>query len=247
MSNLENTVTLITGASSGIGAATALKLASRGSKVVLAARNEEKLQKLVSQIKEAGGEASYHITDVSRRSSLEDLVQFAITKYGKVDNLVNNAGLMLFSDWKDVAVDDWDQMIDTNIRGYLNAIAAALPGMIAQGHGKILNMSSVAGLHVGGSSGVYSATKFFIRGITESLRKEVGVEHGIQVSMISPGVIDTGWADKVNNGEGKKAAQELNKIAITPEQVADTVAYTLDQPDDLTINDIVIHPTKQDW
>lgn len=247
MSNLENTVTLITGASSGIGAATALKLASRGSKVVLAARNEEKLQKLVSQIKEAGGEASYHITDVSRRSSLEDLVQFAITKYGKVDNLVNNAGLMLFSDWKDVAVDDWDQMIDTNIRGYLNAIAAALPGMIAQGHGKILNMSSVAGLHVGGSSGVYSATKFFIRGITESLRKEVGVEHGIQVSMISPGVIDTGWADKVNNGEGKKAAQELNKIAITPEQVADAVAYTLDQPDDLTINDIVIHPTKQDW
>lgn len=247
MSNLENTVTIITGASSGIGAATALKLASKGSKIVLAARNEEKLEKLVSQIKEAGGEASYHVTDVSERSSLEDLVKFAVSKYGKVDSLVNNAGLMLFSDWKDVAVDDWDQMINTNIRGYLHAIAAALPGMIAQGHGKILNMSSVAGLHVGGSSGVYSATKFFIRGITESLRKEVGVEHGIQVSMISPGVIDTGWADKVNNSEGKKAAQELNKIAITPEQVADAVAYALDQPNNLTINDIVIHPTKQDW
>lgn len=116
--------------------------------------------------------------------------------------------------------------------------------MIAQGHGKILNMSSVAGLHVGGSSGVYSATKFFIRGITESLRKEVGVEHGIQVSMISPGVIDTGWAD---NSEGKKTAQELNKIAITPEQVANAVVYALDQPNNLTINDIVIHPTKQDW
>lgn len=247
MSNLENTVTIITGASSGIGAATALKLASKGSKIVMAARNEEKLQKLVSQIKDAGGEAAYHLTDVSERSSLEDLVKFAISKYGKVDSLVNNAGLMLFSDWKDIAVDDWDQMINTNIRGYLHAIAAALPGMIAQGHGKILNMSSVAGLHVGGSSGVYSATKFFIRGITESLRKEVGVEHGIQVSMISPGVIDTGWADKVNNSEGKKAAQELNKIAITPEQVADAVAYALDQPNNLTINDIVIHPTKQDW
>lgn len=247
MSNLENTVTIITGASSGIGAATALKLAEKGSKIVLAARNEEKLQKLVSQIKDAGGEASYHVSDVSERSSLEDLVKFAVSKYGKVDSLVNNAGLMLFSDWKDVAVDDWDQMINTNIRGYLHAIAAALPGMIAQGHGKILNMSSVAGLHVGGSSGVYSATKFFIRGITESLRKEVGVEHGIQVSMISPGVIDTGWADKVNNSEGKKAAQELNKIAITPEQVADAVAYALDQPNNLTINDIVIHPTKQDW
>jgi len=247
MSNLENTVTIITGASSGIGAATALKLAEKGSKIVLAARNEEKLQKLVSQIKEAGGEASYHVTDVSERSSLEDLVKFAVSKYGKVDSLVNNAGLMLFSDWKDVAVDDWDQMINTNLRGYLHAIAAALPGMIAQGHGKILNMSSVAGLHVGGSSGVYSATKFFIRGITESLRKEVGVEHGIQVSMISPGVINTGWAEKVNNSDGKKAAQELNKIAITPEQVADAVAYALDQPNNLTINDIVIHPTKQDW
>lgn len=247
MSNLENTVTIITGASSGIGAATALQLAGKGSKIVLAARNEEKLQKLVSQIKDTGGKAAYHLTDVSERSSLEDLVQFAISKYGKVDSLVNNAGLMLFSDWKDVAVDDWDKMIDTNIRGYLHAIAAVLPGMIAQGHGKILNMSSVAGLHVGGSSGVYSATKFFIRGITESLRKEVGVEHGIQVSMISPGVINTGWAEKVNNGDGKKAAQELNKIAITPEQVADAVAYALDQPNNLTINDIVIHPTKQDW
>ncbi|MBX8518315.1 SDR family oxidoreductase [Pseudomonas cichorii] len=247
MSNLENTVTIITGASSGIGAASALRLASQGSKIVLAARNEEKLKKLVSQIKDAGGEASYYVINVSERSSLDDLVKFTVSKYGKVDSLVNNAGLMLFSDWKDVAVDDWDQMIDTNIRGYLHAIAAVLPGMIAQGHGKILNMSSVAGLHVGGSSGVYSATKFFIRGITESLRKEVGVENGIQVSMISPGVIDTGWADKVNNSEGKKAAQELNKIAITPEQVAEAVAYTLDQPNDLTINDIVIHPTKQDW
>ncbi|MBX8534778.1 SDR family oxidoreductase [Pseudomonas cichorii] len=247
MSNLENTVTIITGASSGIGAASALRLASQGSKIVLAARNEEKLKKLVSQIKDAGGEASYYVINVSERSSLDDLVKFTVSKYGKVDSLVNNAGLMLFSDWKDVAVDDWDQMIDTNIRGYLHAIAAVLPGMIAQGHGKILNMSSVAGLHVGGSSGVYSATKFFIRGITESLRKEVGVENGIQVSMISPGVIDTGWADKVKNSEGKKAAQELNKIAITPEQVAEAVAYTLDQPNDLTINDIVIHPTKQDW
>lgn len=247
MSHLENTVTVITGASSGIGAATALKLAERGSKIVLAARSEERLQGLVAQITRAGGVASYHLTDVAERSSVDELVKFAVSQYGKVDSLVNNAGLMLFSDWVDVAVDDWDQMIDTNVRGYLHAIAAALPGMIAQGHGKILNMSSVAGLHVGGSSGVYSATKFFIRGITESLRKEVGVEHGIQVSMISPGVMDTGWADKVTNSDGRKAAQQLNKIAITPEQVADAVAYALDQPNNLTINDIVIHPTKQNW
>ena len=247
MSHLENTVTVITGASSGIGAATALKLAERGSKIVLAARSKERLHGLVTQITQAGGVASYHLTDVGDRSSVDELVKFAVSRYGKVDSLVNNAGLMLCSDWVDVAVDDWDQMINTNVRGYLHAIAAALPGMIAQGHGKILNMSSVAGLHVGGSSGVYSATKFFIRGITESLRKEVGVEHGIQASMISPGVIDTGWADKVTNSDGRKTAQQLTKIAITPEQVADAVAYALDQPNNLTINDIVIHPTKQNW
>ncbi|MDD1507700.1 SDR family oxidoreductase [Pseudomonas sp. CNPSo 3701] len=247
MSKLKGAVTVITGASSGIGAATAIKIASLGGVVVLAARNEEKLQAIVTQIKEAGGEASYHITDVSKRESLQSLVQFAEATYGKVDALVNNAGLMLFSDWKDVAIDDWEKMISTNIQGYLNAIAAVLPKMLDQGHGKILNMSSVAGLHVGASSGVYSATKFFIRGITESLRKEVGVQNGIQVSMISPGVIDTGWADKVNDEAGREAAQKLNEIAITPEQIADAVAYALDQPANLTVNDIVIHPTKQDW
>jgi len=247
MSNLNNTVTLITGASSGIGAASAIKVASLDSKVVLAARNEEKLKALVANIKEAGGEAAYYLTDVADKSSLQGLVEFAIARYGRVDHLVNNAGLMLFSDWKDVATDDWEKMIDTNIKGYLYAIAAALPKMLEQGHGKILNMSSVAGLHVGGSSGVYSATKFFIRGITESLRKEVGVESGIQVSMISPGVIDTGWADKVNDAKGREAAKALNEIAIRPDQVADAVAYALDQPSNLTINDIVIHPTKQDW
>lgn len=247
MSNVKNTVIVITGASSGIGAASAIKLASLGGKVVLAARNEEKLKALVAEIRNAGGEASYYVTNVTDKTSLVGLVEFAIKQYGRIDSLVNNAGLMLFSDWKDVVVDDLEKMIDTNIKGYLYAIAAALPQMLEQGHGKILNMSSVAGLHVGGSSGVYSATKFFIRGITESLRKEVGVDSGVQVSMISPGVIDTGWADKVSDAKGREAAKALNEIAITPEQVADAVAYALDQPTNLTINDIVIHPTKQDW
>jgi len=247
MSNVKNTVIVITGASSGIGAASAIKLASLGGKVVLAARNEEKLKALVAEIRNAGGEASYFVTNVTDKTSLVGLVEFAIKQYGRINSLVNNAGLMLFSDWKNVVVDDWEKMIDTNIKGYLYAIAAALPQMLEQGHGKILNMSSVAGLHVGGSSGVYSATKFFIRGITESLRKEVGVDSGVQVSMISPGVIDTGWADKVSDAKGREAAKALNEIAITPEQVADAVAYALDQPTNLTINDIVIHPTKQDW
>lgn len=243
----KETVTVITGASSGIGAATAIRLARSGSRIILAARSEDKLKDIVNEIISEGGSAEYRVTDVTSKEDVCELIRYVNEKYGRIDHLINNAGLMLFSDWADTAVDDWSKMIDTNIHGYLNAIAAVLPVFLEQKCGHILNMSSVAGLHTGTSSGVYSATKFFIRGVTESLRKEVGVAHGIQVSMISPGVIDTGWADKVNDSKGKEAAKELNEIAIKPGQVADAVAYALDKPQELTINDIVIHPTRQDW
>lgn len=247
MTHLTDTVTIVTGASSGIGAATAKRLAADGSKIVLAARSEDKLSQLVKDITDAGGTAAYRVTDVTDAHDLIGLVDFTLAVYGRVDILVNNAGLMLFSYWKDTAVDDWQKMIDTNIHGYLNAIAAVLPKMIEQGSGHILNMSSVAGHNVGAASGVYSATKFFIRGITESLRKELSVDNGIQVSMVSPGVIDTGWTDKIGNASGKAAAEQLNGIAITPEQVAGAVSYALNQPADVAINDIIIAPTKQDW
>ncbi|MBB4483287.1 MULTISPECIES: SDR family oxidoreductase [Rhizobium] len=192
MSHLKNKVAIVTGASSGIGAATARGLAEKGARVVLAGRNEERLSQIVEDNTGSGGIASYKVADATDFESTKALVAFATTTYGPVDILVNNAGLMLFSYWKDAAVGDWNKMIDTNLRGYLHAIAAVLPSMLERRSGRILNMSSIAGVHVGEAAGVYGATKFFIRGITESLRKEVGVGSGIQVSMISPGVIDTG-------------------------------------------------------
>ncbi|MFG2128660.1 SDR family oxidoreductase [Streptomyces sp. NPDC048751] len=194
--HLEGRVSVITGASSGIGAAAARALATRGARVVLAARNADKLDTLVTEIRDAGGTATASVTDVTRLDDVEGLIDFAVGAYGPVDHLVNNAGLMLFSKWSDGAVDDWDKMIDTNLRGYLHAISAVLPDMIARRSGHILNLSPVAGIRVGHASGVHSATKFFIRGITDSLRQEVGITHGIQVSMISPGFIDTGWVER---------------------------------------------------
>jgi len=247
MNYLQNAVTIITGASSGIGEATARKLAACGAHVVLLARNEEKLKIIAAQIRASGGSATFFVTDVTDPHSVKAAIAAIERDVGAVDILVNNAGLMLFSYWKDVALDDWNQMIDTNIRGYLHCIAAVLPGMLERQSGRILNMDSIAGLRVAEAGGVYGATKFFIRGMTEGLRKEVGVSHGIQVCMVSPGVIDTGWPDRIKDPEGKASAEELSKVAIEPEFIADAVAFALDKPPSVSIGDLIVHPTKQGW
>jgi len=247
MNHLHNKTIIITGASSGIGAAAAKALAAHGAKLVLAARDQDRLDALVGEIRTSGGTAAARIADVTDSADMEALAQYAVETFGGVDVLVNNAGLMLFSAWKDLAVNDWGRMIDTNIRGYLNGIQAVLPIMLERQSGYILNMASVAGHQIGDSAGVYSATKFFVRAITESMRKELGVQHGIQASTISPGVIDTGWADKVGDPAGRAAAKELNSLAITPEAVADAVVYVLNQPANTTVNDLVISPTRQNW
>lgn len=247
MNHLNNAVAIITGASSGIGAASARRLAANGARVVLAARNEDELTALADEIRNAGGQAVGKATDVTKAEDLTALVAFAEETFGPVDILVNNAGLMLFSYWKEVKLADWDKMIDVNLRGYLHAIAAVLPGMIERGGGRILNMASVAGHHVGEAAGVYGATKFFIRGITESLRQELGTANGIQVGMVSPGVIDTGWSDKLSAGPAKDTAQSLNGVAIPPEAVADAVAFALNQAPGVAINDLIVAPTKQPW
>ncbi|WP_055615963.1 SDR family oxidoreductase [Streptomyces phaeochromogenes] len=247
MNHLQDKAVVITGASSGIGAVSAKALAVRGAKIVAAAGGQEDLDQLVADIEKAGGTAAARLTDVTDAADMQALADFAVDTYGRIDVLVNNAGLMLFSYWKDLALDDWNRMLDVNIRGYLNGVHAVLPVMLRQKSGHILNMDSVAGHQVGDGAGVYSATKFFVQAMTESMRRELGVHQGIKASTISPGVIDTGWADKVTDPAGRKAAQELNSIAISPEAIADAVVYALDQPADVTVNDLIISPTRQNW
>jgi len=247
MKKLNESVTIITGASSGIGASTAIKLAKAGSRIVLVSRADDKIEKVKRQIEEEGGKAEIFVADVTDITQMKAMVDFTMEKFGRIDNLINNAGLMLFSQWKDVAIDEWNAMIDTNIKGYLNAIAVILPKLLEQRSGHILNMGSVAGINIDAGAGIYHGTKFFVRAITESLRKEVSVHKGIKISLISPGVINTGWADKVTNKEGAAIAAELNKQAIEPEDVANAVLFAFDQPDNVNVNDIVISPTSQDW
>lgn len=247
MKKLNESVTIITGASSGIGAATALKLAKAGSSIVLVSRADDKIEKVKYQIEDEGGKAEIFVADVTDFDQMKAMVDFTIEKFGRIDNLVNNAGLMLFSQWKDVAIDEWNAMIDTNIKGYLNAIAAVLPKLLDQRSGHILNMGSVAGINIDIGAGIYHGTKFFVRAITESLRKEVSVHNGIKISLISPGVINTGWADKVTNKEGAEIAAELNKQAIKSDDIASAVLFAFEQPDNVNVNDIVISPTLQDW
>ncbi|MHC8361633.1 SDR family oxidoreductase [Pseudomonas sp. LS2P72] len=247
MNYLQNKTAIITGASSGLGAASARALSEKGVRIVAAALDQQGLDAIVSELKAKGGEAVGRVSDVTNPDDMTALAQFAQDSFGAVDILINNAGLMLFSNWVDLATDDWEKMINVNIKGYLHGIAAVLPFMLKQKSGQILNMDSVAGHQVGPAAGIYSATKFFVQAMTESMRKELGVQHGIRVNTVSPGVINTGWAEKVTDPAGRKAAQELNKIAISPDDIGRAVVYALNQPENVTVNDLIISPTRQDW
>ncbi|AZE89211.1 SDR family oxidoreductase [Pseudomonas orientalis] len=247
MNYLQNKTAIITGASSGLGAASARALSEKGVRIVAAALDQQGLDAIVSELKSKGGEAVGRVSDVTNPEDMKSLAQLAQDSFGSVDILINNAGLMLFSNWVDLATDDWEKMINVNIKGYLHGIAAVLPFMLKQKSGQVLNMDSVAGHQVGPAAGIYSATKFFVQAMTESMRKELGVQHGIRVNTVSPGVINTGWADKVTDPAGSKAAQALNKIAISPDDIGRAVVYALNQPENVTVNDLIISPTRQDW
>jgi len=243
LENLKSKVIIITGASSGIGEAAAKLLAQNGAKVVLAARRVERLQAIVNEIERSGGEAVYIQTDVASLEDMQKLAQFALQHYGRIDVLVNNAGIMPASQLQELKVHEWDQMVDVNIKGVLYGIAAVLPAMREQHSGHIINLSSVAGYTVSPTSAVYSATKFAVRAITEGLRQEESPASHIRSTIISPGMTDTELTHTISNPELKAMANQMNSMAISPYSIARAIAYAINEPDDVGVNEMVIRPT----
>jgi NADP-dependent 3-hydroxy acid dehydrogenase YdfG len=244
MSGIKGNVVAITGASSGIGAATAILLAGRGAKLVLGARRSDLLQALVDRIVGAGGEAIHARTDVTRREDLTNLVKLACARFGKLDVLVNNAGIGPISPLDDLRVEDWEEMIDVNFKGVLYGIAAALPVFRQQGFGHFVNIISTAGLKIVPLQAVYGATKNAVRTLTEGLRQEAGDK--LRVTGISPGFIHTDFAESMTNPDAK--AQTLSardKMAISPDAIARAIAFAIEQPPDVDVGDITIRPTAQ--
>jgi NADP-dependent 3-hydroxy acid dehydrogenase YdfG len=244
MSGIEGKVVAITGASSGIGEATALLLAERGAKVVLGARGSERLKALADRIVSAGGEVAYTRTDVKRREDLSNLVKLACERYGKLDALVNNAGIGPISALDDLRVDEWDEMIDINIKGVLYGIAATLPVFRKQGFGHFINTASTAGHTTVPNQSVYSATKFAVRAISEGLRQEAGDK--LRVTIISPGFVRTEFVEAVTNPELRaRLADSRDRFAMPPDAIARAIAFAIEQPADVDVNEIVIRPTAQ--
>ncbi|MFK4436789.1 SDR family oxidoreductase [Paenibacillus sp. RC21] len=245
MSNIEGKVVIITGASSGIGEATAKELASKGAKLVLAARREDRLKILQNEIQKNGGKAIYKVTDVASQEHMEELAKYTLQEFGKIDVMINNAGVMPLSAISEIKISEWDKMVDVNIKGVLYGIAAVLPSMRERKEGHIINVSSIAGHLVFPASSVYSGTKFAVRAITEGLRREECINN-IRTTIVSPGSIDTELTAAISNSELKTAINENMKIAIEPSNIARAIAFAIEQPADVAINEMIIRPTIQE-
>ena len=237
-------VVIITGASSGLGEATARRLADRGARLVLAARREDRLKALAEDLKSRGAEAIWQVTDVTDRAQVESLAAAAKKAFGRIDVLINNAGLMPLAPLDALKVDEWEQMVDVNIKGVMYGIAAVLPIMREQHSGHVINLSSVAGHKVFPGAAVYCATKYAVRALSEGLRMEAGDE--IRSTNISPGAVATELTSTITDPDAKQAADELYKVAIDADAVARAIVYAIEQPADVDINEIILRPTAQE-
>jgi NADP-dependent 3-hydroxy acid dehydrogenase YdfG len=235
-------VVVITGSSSGLGEATARLLATKGAKLVLAARRTDRLDALVGEL---GGETLAVETDVTDRAAVQALADAATERFGQVDVMLNNAGVMPLSALEKLHVDEWERMVDVNIKGVLYGIAAVLPGMIARKSGHIINVSSVAGHKVRATSAVYSATKHFVRAVS-GLRQEM-VPHGVRVTIISPGAVATELTDTITDETVRANIGKSMGMAVPPDSFARAVAYAIEQPAELGINEILFRPVAQEY
>ena len=244
MSNIHNKVVLITGASSGIGEAAARLIASKGAHVVLGARRTERLDQLVSEIRAEGGSARARALDVTDLQSMQAFVTFAKAQHGKVDVIINNAGVMPLSPLASLKVNEWNQMLDVNVRGVLHGIAAVLPDMQAQGYGQVINISSIGGLAVSPTAAVYCATKFAVRAISDGLRQETDK---IRVTVVCPGVVESELADTISDEEAREEMKAFRRVALNADAIARALAYAIEQPDDVDVSEIVVRPTASPY
>ncbi len=241
MLNIQDKVILITGASSGIGEACARLLAQKGARLLLGARRNDRLEALVGEIREAGGTAEFRRLDVTSRANTQGFVDFAVECFGRVDVLINNAGVMPLSPLEALKVDEWDRMIDVNIRGVLHGIAAVLPLMQVQRSGQLVNIASIGAYRVVPTGAVYCATKYAVRAISEGLRQEVGGD--IRVTLVSPGVVESELAESISDGPTRELMQAFRQVAITPDAIARAVAYAVEQPADVDVSELIVRPT----
>ena len=244
--NIEQKVVVITGASSGMGESAARRLAAEGARVVLGARRTDRIDAIAAEIDEEGGAALAVSTDVTDRDQVAHLVDTAVGTYGRIDVLINNAGVMPLSPFDRLKVDEWDQMIDVNLKGVLYGIAAALPHMKEQKSGQIVNLSSVAGHKVFGGSAVYSATKSGVRALSEGLRQQVK-PYNIRTTIISPGAVKTELLDHISEPDVQQANQEyVGQVGVPADSFARVVVFAISQPDELDINEVLFRPTSQE-
>jgi hypothetical protein len=246
MENIASKVVVITGASSGLGETTARYLAGKGAAVVLGARRIENLEKIATDIRAQGGKVEILQTDVTNAGEVKALIDKAVEAFGRLDVIINNAGLMAIAPMNATKVDEWNRMIDINIKGVLYGIAAALPIFQKQESGHFINISSVAGIKVFSPGGtVYSGTKYAVRAISEGLRHEVG--GNIRVTSIEPGAVESELQHGTSHEESVKGVTEFYKYAIPASSVARAIAFAIEQPADVDINEIVLRPTAQEF
>lgn len=249
MKSLNNKTVIITGASSGIGEATARLLAERGANVVLGARRADRLQAITTSITDAGGKAIWQCLDVTNPDENAAIVKLANESFGRLDAIFLNAGLMPNAPVSALKTDEWQQMVDINITGVLNGVAAVMPGFLAQKAGHIIATSSIAGLKAYPNAAVYGGTKWFLRGFMESLRMELAIEGtNIRTATVYPAAINTELLASISDKSTSEGMQALyKKYGIPPERIADVVAFALTLPEDTTINEFTVGPANQPW